>query len=399
MESSSRYGMLVVGILLWAGVLTGCAMCGACYDECYPGYPGWGDPMGCWGPRAGSIRAMGPVGDQAGRPSSLLGQGTDSISSQERGKLASSPQDASLRRAERPTTASGGNSPVGPGAPVANFPRHGPAHPPNPSLGAFSGALPSRKPMGNPGWPSPGQAGWPAAAGPYQPPGTYPAHAGFWSGPLSFLSYWFFQPPQTQTLQKNLYPSGTVASRMAWGSSSGGPSAGPARFSPPASPGTLVPPGTQAGGSKAFKSGGLGSANPTLHSPGKSFGFQNQVGVPPAGVLATGGGQGSGKGQWPSGYATAKSVPPGAGSRPMGVPPEVWAAIPPEDRPTAQILSITDRKLEAGPDASGLDSSSSNLVNSHPPMEVAYGEAGSGSGNDGGLQWLPAAPLPPGSAP
>ena len=79
---------------------------------------------------------------------------------------------------------------------------------------------------------------------------------------------------------------------------------------------------------------------------------------------------------------------------PAGVPPEVWAAIPPEDRATAQILSITDRKLEPAPNppepSSGVGSSGT---------EVASRGDVSGTGNSGGLQWLPAAPLPPNPSP
>ena len=79
---------------------------------------------------------------------------------------------------------------------------------------------------------------------------------------------------------------------------------------------------------------------------------------------------------------------------PPGVPPEVWAAIPPEDRATAQILSITDRKLEPAPNP---PEPSSNATSSS--VEVGSRGEATGTSHSWGLQWLPAAPAVPAPSP
>jgi hypothetical protein len=521
MEANWRHG-IGLGVLICVAGLAGCAMCGACYDECYPGYPSCGDPTGCRGPRAGSIRAMGTMLEEAGPAYPQLGERSPSTPAGQTGSPPGSPSPGTanrqegLRWADRSAPAGASSRPFASGQPrqqVLSGPsgqaspqpasnassgqppwQQGPippssvsfrqeagsgvpasAHPfppssanpvPPPSAKSLSPSsanpippsahgLPRGKSTSNLPVPGAGESVWPPGySGGYPTGGTYPTYPGGSAlGPLSFLSQWLFGPPPTYPGQKTGYfpgPSfpGPSAGRMSGGySASEGnvPMARPGRSIPgatpqgsvlrsPASSGRIAQRGQVPGqpgsdGAVALQGGGAtptnrpagqpapgsenlrGSQNQagpqlpekepvtgSVKAPGTLRSSQNQAASGPAGLWASPVARAYQRryvpGQSGSAFGAARSASGGPGMPPAGVPPEVWAAIPPEDRATAQILSITDRKLEPAPNPPEPSSS----VGSSPTEVASRGEVSS-TGNSGGLQWLPAAPVPPATAP
>lgn len=412
---------MILGLLSWMAGLGGCAMCGACYDECYPGNPNCGEPTGCWGPRAGSVRAMETLLEETTSTSHSHGQKSSSgfLASESRDSSSANPKSPSARWAQQPKTPSGVPAPSSAGQRPEKMARH-----PRADQAAFAPPaswqpLPCRKSLSGGDVPTSTQQLGPNGLSSPAPRTRYPPSATPFGnlegapGPFSFLNYWLGQPPPTQPGQKKIYSpycSGDVPFGVPGRYSSGQSSTAMARSTRSVSvdsrkspgrpvavgPGLVVSqrsswgPGSQpVGGSENLPVSSPPSASAQLATPSQRMGQ-----IPPKGPL---GGQ-AGPHQP---IARTGSVPP------AGVPPEVWAAIPPEDRPTARILSITDRKLQpaANPSEPTSTNSSAATTNSPPSAtpiartEVALGGGGFDLASSGGLQWLPAAPLPPQPAP
>jgi len=348
------YGVLL-GFWVCVAGLGGCAMCGACYDDCYPGYLGSCEGTACRGPRAGSIRAMGPVLEEEISPAEMARQNAPPSGSPEPNGMASLPSQSS-KEAEGSRWA---NRAAGPASAVS---------PP------ASRSFPQGKPFSTHGGQRAGRSAWPPG-----PSAPYPSHMPPAAGPFSLLSHWWPQPPQTLPGQQAPYPqtgpsggtrgypaSGQGMAMMARNSSAGTTSSsGPARNGPPTGGGPQ---------------GGLSQKLPMV-SPNQAV--AGQVGQPGIRMAQT------------PRFSQHFSAPGSSGQPASGtsrtavgpIPPDVWAAIPPEDRPTAQLLSITDRKAEPP----------RNPPETSPISAPQPTSQSSSTANPSNLEWLPPAPLPSGS--
>lgn len=366
-----HYGlqMLLAG---WLVALAGCAMCGACYDECYPGYPGTGVGGDCQGPRAGSVRAMGIAKD--GDPS-VVGQFPSDYPEE---------QSQALETRSQQEVAPDGETP--PNGPMA----FGPAP-------QWKGAARGYSAAGNLSQPIPSGGRVPNRSGQYLAGVGVPARDPSQVGPLGWLTYWLTTPPHKRPQQRSF------GQRLAPGSYS-------FRQTNPMGRDTraTIPLANEAGVVARNAPGIPGRSSPgasaisysTPQDTRSMAGGEKVSAVPsPRGMLFKGGrplqvaeGTRRGRWSWPTSTSASRSGP---GSQPpAGIPADVWAAIPPEDRATAQILSITDRKLEPG----GAPAEGSSLVGgSGSGGQGSLGEPGPLSSD--GLQWLPVAPWPPGTGP
>lgn len=327
--------------------LGGCAMCGACYDDCYPGYLGSCQGTACRGPRAGSIRALEGVAQEDILPTVPSGSVSAPSGTSFPEGVSSPPQDIQGTR-------------------MATRPMPGLTMPSQPS----SGNLPQGKPFSTHPSRSGGQATWPPSA-------RYPGQNAPTPGsPLNLLSHWWPQPPQAPAGRQGRNSPGRVSP---WGM----PSGYPAQQRSPSS----QPRGSSVGMSaQEVASGNMPSvdANPqavptqNMPMPSQNMGMRRQ---PVQGGVRVAQAPRSGQAPAP-GYSSGGVARRSASPQEASVPPDVWAAIPPEDRATAQILSITDRKAEPTPNQA----------------ENASGRSSEGSApaNPSQLEWLPAAPLPPG---
>jgi len=364
---------VILGFLSVVAGLAGCAMCGACYDECYPGFTGSCEGTPCRGPRAGSIRAMGPMVEEEIPAGEVLGQGAAPAEGRQAERTAS-PAPSRNRNAEGVRWANRAAD----GAAAAP-----PSYPQNISQG---------KPFSTRTSPVPGPTGRPSA-----PSGRAGQAGTYLGGPLSFLSHWQPQPPQTFPGQPAPYSQRTSPSYLPYRQQPA-PSASPSGvYSSRQSGGAMMARRGPAVGMAASRGHGVNgpaavagqqsvpSQNPPVVS--QTPGVSPQAGPSPVGQPNVRVAQGPRTGQFPGQGFSARAVPRASGPPAGAIPPDVWAAIPPEDRQTAQILSITDRKMEPAPNPPEPAPSPAPQPASPSPSSEA----------SSGLQWLPAAPLPPGT--